>query len=108
MTRKAKEDAFLKSGDVSRCPRCGETEHIWHTWGKDKKEGLVVGMACTRCFWHCGTETLVSTILCKFLELQEEWHRKEYLRERYKRMRRELKKIYTREKSGMKRKDKTT
>ena len=80
MTRKAKEDAFLKSGDVSRCPRCGETEHIWHTWGKDKKEGLVVGMACTRCFWHCGTETLVSTILCKFLELQEEWHRKEYLR----------------------------
>lgn len=71
--RKEKQQEFLRNGDISACPRCGETQRIWHTFGKGKDLGYVTGMACTRCFWTCGDFSILAVINCKATEIVERW-----------------------------------
>lgn len=73
--RKEKEREFLMTEDISFCPRCGETQKIWHTFKENDEEEYVIGMTCTHCFFTCGVDNVFTAIVCKicdiFLEIQK-------------------------------------
>lgn len=65
---KEAEQAFLSGPDLSICPICGYSEHLWHGWGKGKDADLVTSVICTHCGWVCGDSNFLHVIKCKFIE----------------------------------------
>ena len=63
----AKDAAYLRGEDIAICQRCGSA-NIAISWpienGITKYENPT-GVICFDCLWHCGEETLFSSIAAK-------------------------------------------
>ena len=65
LRNKKKELEFMRSGDISRCPCCGN----WNMWLDLDDDGCVTTIICTKCGWVCGDAKFRETITLRYEEI---------------------------------------
>ena len=61
MRNRKVEQEFLSGPDLSICPSCGNSEHLWHGWNRDE----VTSVICVHCGWVGGTATFFDALTLK-------------------------------------------
>ena len=64
LRNKKKELEFMRSGDISRCPCCGNC----NMWLDLDDDGCATAIICTKCGWVCGDAKFHESIVLRYEE----------------------------------------